>query len=86
MYNTRNRHTCHNKQQLFKRMSLSVNTIADRLNDQAANIQCQHNEKSTDFAAYLIATNNSTDITHTVQLAAFILSVNEDFQSVKELL
>jgi len=33
MYNTRIRHTCHNKQQLFKSTSLSVNTVADCVND-----------------------------------------------------
>lgn len=73
MYNTSSRHTCHNKQQLFKSMSLSVNTVADHVNDQAANIQYQPKEKSTDFAAHVIETNKSTDITHILQLAPFIL-------------
>jgi hypothetical protein len=74
------------KQHLFKTTSLSENTVADRVNDLAGDIQCQLKEKCKDFEAYSTAIDESTDVTDTVQLAVCIRGVNEDFQLVVELL
>jgi hypothetical protein len=49
------------------------------VNDLAGDIQCQLKEKCK---AYSIAVAESTEVT---QLAVFIRGVNEDFQSVVEL-
>jgi hypothetical protein len=77
---------CPEKEQLFKTISLSANTVADRVNDLAGNIQCQFIEKCTDFVAYSIAIDESTDVTDIAQLPVFIRGVNEEFQLVVELL
>jgi hypothetical protein len=68
---------CPEKQQLFKIIRLSANTVADRVNDLAADIQCQLKEKCKDFVAYSIAIDESTDVTDIAQLAIFIRGVNE---------
>jgi hypothetical protein len=51
------------KQHLFKTISLSANTIADRVNDLAGDIQCQLKENLKDFVAYSITIDDSTDVT-----------------------
>jgi hypothetical protein len=70
---------CPEKQHLYKTISLSVNTVADRVIDLAGDIQCQLKEKCKDFVAYSIAIDESTDVTNIAQLAVFIRGVNEDF-------
>jgi hypothetical protein len=76
---------CPEKHHLFKTISLSANTVADRVNDLAGYKQCQIKEKCKDFVAYSIAIDESTDVTNIAQLAIFIRGVNEDFQLVVEL-
>jgi hypothetical protein len=77
---------CPEKEHLFETTSLSANTIADRVNDLAGDIQCQLKEKCKDVVAYSIAIDESTDVTDIAQLAVCIRGVNEDFQLVMELL
>jgi hypothetical protein len=72
------------KQQLFKTISLSAHTVADRVNDLEGDIQCQLKENCKDVVAYSIAIDESTDVTDIAQLAVFIRGVNEDFQLVVE--
>jgi hypothetical protein len=74
------------KQQLFKTISLSANTVADRVNDLAGDIQRQLKEKCKDFVANSIEIDESTDVTDIAQLAVCIRGVNKDFQLVVELL
>jgi phosphopantetheinyl transferase (holo-ACP synthase) len=62
---------CPEKQQLFKNISLSANTVAERVNDLAGDIQCQLKENSKYFVAYSIAIDEGTDVKDIVQLAAF---------------
>jgi hypothetical protein len=76
---------CPEKDHIFKTISLSANTVANRVNDLAGYIQCQIKEKCKDFVAYSIATDESTDVTDIAQLAYFIRGLNEDFQLVVEL-
>jgi phosphopantetheinyl transferase (holo-ACP synthase) len=45
---------CPEKQHLFKTISLSANTVANRVNDLAGYIQYQLKEKCKDFVAYSI--------------------------------
>jgi hypothetical protein len=59
---------CPEKQQLFKTISLSLNTVADCVNDLTGDIQCQLKEK----CSYSIATDESTDVTDIAQLAVCI--------------
>jgi hypothetical protein len=75
---------CPEKQHLFKTISLSANTAADRVSDLAGDIQCHLKVKCKDFVAYSIAIDESTDVTDIAQLAVFIRGVNEDFQLVVE--
>jgi hypothetical protein len=77
---------CPEKQHLFKTISLSANTVADRVNDLTGDRQCQLKEKCKDFVAYSIAIEESTDVTDVAQLAICIRGVSEDFQLVVELL
>jgi hypothetical protein len=77
---------CPEKQHLFKTISLSANTAADRVNDLAGDIQCQFKEKCKDFVVYSISIDESTDVADIAQLAVCIRGVNEDFQFVVELL
>jgi hypothetical protein len=62
---------CPEKQQLFKNISLSANTVAERVNDLAGDIQCQLKEKSKYFVAYSIAIDDGTDVKDIAQLAVF---------------
>jgi transposase-like protein len=77
---------CPEKQQLFKNISLSTNTLAERVKDLAGGIQCQLKEKRRNCVAYSIAIDESTDVKVIAQLAVFVRGVNEDFELVEELL
>jgi hypothetical protein len=76
MYNEGSRNTLSRKQNLFKTISLSANTIADRVNDLAGDIQCQLKEKYEYFVAYSVEIHENTDVTDIAQLAVFIVGVN----------
>jgi hypothetical protein len=77
---------CPEKQRLFKKYQFSANTVANRVNDLAAGIQCLLKEKCKNFMAYSIAINESADVKDIAQLAVFVRDVNEDFELVEELL
>jgi hypothetical protein len=77
---------CPEKQQLFKNISFSANTVAERVNDLAGDMQCQLKETCKNFVAYYIATDESTDVKDITQLAVFVRGVNKDFELVEELL
>jgi phosphopantetheinyl transferase (holo-ACP synthase) len=53
---------CPEKQQLFKNISLTANTVAECVNDLAGDIQYQLKEKSKHFVAYSITIDESTDV------------------------
>jgi hypothetical protein len=77
---------CPEKQHLFKTISLSANTVADRVNYLAGCIQCQLKDRCKDFVEYSVEIYENTDVTDIAQLAVLIRGVNEDFQLVVELL
>jgi hypothetical protein len=53
---------CPEKQQLFKNISLSANTVAELVNDLAGDIQCQLKGKSKNVVAYSIAIDKDADV------------------------
>jgi len=65
---------CPEKQQLFKIVTLSANTVADCVNDLVGDVQCQ----LEDFVAYSTETDNSIDIRSTAQFDVFVQGVNEE--------
>jgi hypothetical protein len=67
-------------------ISLSANTVAERVNDSAGDIQCLLKEKCKHFVAYSIATDKSTDVKDIAHLAVFVRGVNDNFELVDELL
>jgi hypothetical protein len=51
---------CSEKQQFFKKFSLSANPMAEHSNDFAGDTQCQIKEKCKNFVAYSFAIDKST--------------------------
>lgn len=60
---------CPEKRQAFLNVSLSRNTVADRVRHLAANLQQQLVGKGKDFIAYSLAADESTDTSDTAQLS-----------------
>ncbi|KAL0163337.1 hypothetical protein M9458_042733, partial [Cirrhinus mrigala] len=77
---------CPDKKQAFLNVSLSRNTIADRVCDLATDLQGQLIEKGKDFIAYSLAVDESADTTDTAQLAVFIRGVDSSLCVTEELL
>ncbi|KAM3838284.1 general transcription factor II-I repeat domain-containing protein 2A-like [Diretmus argenteus] len=77
---------CPEKHAQFANISLSRNTVAERITDLSGNIYGQLREKVKDFVAYSVALDESTDITDTAQLAIFVRGVDDNFQVTEELL
>ncbi|KAE9521488.1 hypothetical protein AGLY_018087 [Aphis glycines] len=77
---------CPEKKQAFLNISLSGNTIAQRIEEMASNVKQQLHEKSKNFLNFFIAIDESTDITNTAQLAIFIRGVFDNFDVTEELL
>ncbi|XP_060786987.1 general transcription factor II-I repeat domain-containing protein 2-like [Neoarius graeffei] len=77
---------CPDKKQAFSNISLSKNTLADRICELATDLQAQLIEKGKYFIAYSLAVNESTDTTDTAQLAIFIRGVDSSLCVTEELL
>lgn len=77
---------CPEKKQEFSNLSLSRNTVAERVNELANSIKTQLSETASRFVAFSLAADESTDITDTAQLAIFIRGVNPDLSVTEELL
>lgn len=76
---------CPEKRSLFN-VSLSANTVAERINGLSGNIYEQLQDRARSFIAYSIALDESTDITDNAQLAIFIRGVDDKFEVTEELL
>ena len=63
----------------FSNISLSRNTVADRISDLAADIKEQSKVCNEDFDYFSIAVDESTDSSDTAQLALFVRGINSDF-------
>ena len=68
---------CPEKKGQFSNISLSANTVAERISDLSSNIYDQLHEKAKRSHAYSVALDESTDITDTAQLAIYVRGVSE---------
>ena len=76
---------CPEKCQNFTNISLSRNTVVDRICDLSENVQQQLSEKVAHFVAYSVAIDESMDVRDTAQLAIFIHGVDSDVKIIEEL-
>ena len=67
-------------------VSLSRNTIADRVKELAGNLTTQLAEETRSYQTFSLAVDESTDNTDTAQLSIFIRGVKADFTISEELL
>lgn len=80
---------CPDKRQLFSNVSLSRNTVAERVDELSINLKEQLVKKGKEFIAYFLAVDESTDISDIAQLSIFIrgvdssLSVTEEFLALR---
>jgi hypothetical protein len=77
---------CPDKIQTFKNISLSRNTVAERISDIAINLSDQLKSISEGFQAFSIAIDESTDIQGIAQLAIFIRGCDSNLKVTEELL
>jgi hypothetical protein len=77
---------CPEKVNLFKTVSLSVNTVAWRLEDIAENISSQLSYKNGHLEWFSLALDESTDVSDTAQELIFIRGVDKSYEVYEELL
>ena len=77
---------CPDKKQAFLSVSLSRNTVADRVWELANDLKTQLMNKGKDFVAYSLAVDESADVTDTAQLSIFIRGVDSSLGVTEELL
>ncbi|KAA8587794.1 hypothetical protein FQN60_016656, partial [Etheostoma spectabile] len=77
---------CPDQLQTFQNVSLSRNTIADRVKELAENLTTQLAEETRSYTAFSLAVDESTDNTDTAQLSIFIRGVKSDLSVTEELL
>ena len=75
---------CPEKIESFFNVSLTRNTISDRISSHAADANGQHKEKLETFVAISVAIDENTDITDIAQLAVFIRGVDADLTVTEE--
>ncbi|XP_077957581.1 general transcription factor II-I repeat domain-containing protein 2-like [Gasterosteus aculeatus] len=73
---------CPEKRQAFANISLTRNTVTDRIGDLSADLDSQKKHKVKSFVAFSVAIDESTDITDVAQLAIFIRGVDEFLELV----
>lgn len=77
---------CPEKRQAFANISLTRNTVADRISELSADLDSQLKRKTESFLAFSVAIDESTDITDVAQLAIFIRGVDETLTVTEEFL
>ncbi|CAL9692766.1 unnamed protein product [Knipowitschia caucasica] len=77
---------CPEKRQAFANISLTRNTIAERISELSADLDSQLKRRVKSFIAFSVATDKSTDITDVAQLAIFIRGVDETLTVTEEFL
>ncbi|UYV84576.1 hypothetical protein LAZ67_X002673 [Cordylochernes scorpioides] len=78
---------CPGSVKTFQAISLSRNTVVERVTDMARNLNDQIKKKSSCFEAFSIACDESTDIGGVAQLAVFFFrACDTDFNIYEELL
>ncbi|XP_065654957.1 general transcription factor II-I repeat domain-containing protein 2-like [Hydra vulgaris] len=77
---------CPEKINDFNNISLSRNTVADRINDIATDLRSQLTKICKDVKAFSIAVDESTDVKDVAQLSVFIRGCNFKTEITEELL
>ena len=77
---------CPNMINKFKSISLSRNTVANRITDIASNLRDQLRSVALNFEVFSIAIDESTDLTDIAQLAVFIRGCDRNMTITEELL
>ncbi|XP_065444398.1 general transcription factor II-I repeat domain-containing protein 2A-like [Chrysemys picta bellii] len=77
---------CPDKTRAFANVSLSRNTVANRVCEMATDLKTQLTERAKDFVAYSLAVDETTDATDTAQLAIFIRGVDSNLCVTEEIL
>ncbi|XP_065327981.1 extracellular calcium-sensing receptor-like [Pelmatolapia mariae] len=75
---------CPEKRQAFANISLTRNTVADRISDLSADLDSQLKQKVKSFIAFSVAIDEGTDITDVAQLAIFIRGVDDTLTVTEE--
>lgn len=74
------------KVKLFQNISLSRRIISDRINDLAQHTEKTMTDTASNFEYFSLACDETTDITNTAQLAAFVRGITAEFDTKEELL
>ncbi|XP_065662992.1 general transcription factor II-I repeat domain-containing protein 2-like [Hydra vulgaris] len=77
---------CPEKIKDFNNISLSRNTVAERVNDIATDLRSQLTKICKDIEAFSIAVDESTDVKDVAQLSVFIRGCNFKYEITEELL
>ena len=75
---------CPDKRQAFANISLTRNTVADRISDLSTDLDSQLKRKVNSFITFSVAIDESTDITDVAQLAIFIRGVDDTLTITEE--
>ncbi|KAK7893660.1 hypothetical protein WMY93_022812 [Mugilogobius chulae] len=76
---------CPSQARTFAQLSLSRNTVTRRIEDMSRDIKEQFKAKSSGFAAFSLACDESTDISDSAQLLIFIRGVSDSMEITQEL-
>ena len=79
-------HVFPEKTSSFKDISLTRNTVAERIEDMSLDLNQQLKGASTRFEHFSIAIDESVDISGIAQLAVFIRACDIDFNIIEELI
>ena len=71
---------------VFEKISLSRRIVSSRIQEMGDNIEKTRKDKAQDFEFFVLALDETTDITNTAQLAIFIRGVTSDFKIQEDLL
>lgn len=75
---------CPEKKQAFASISLSRNTLAERIEDLAGDLDRQLKDKVESFIAFSVALDENTDINDVAQLGLFICGVDGSLNITEE--
>ncbi|KAI3367307.1 hypothetical protein L3Q82_008354 [Scortum barcoo] len=75
---------CPEKRQAFANISLSRNTVAERIGELARDLNSQLKDKVKSFIAFSIAIDESTNVTDVAQLSMFICGVDASLTVTEE--
>jgi hypothetical protein len=73
------------QKRLFTKVSLSVVTVARRIEELAEDIENRLKDCACKFVFYSVALDESTDITYTAHLAIVIRGIDDDFNTTEEM-